>query len=654
MASTGPVIFCGIAALIFWAVIGLPIARRVAPPNLALPMAPALGWAVHSALALPLYRFIGFTGGTVASCSLAVFIVALPFAVRAATDALRARNVSLWAYGLAALLAILPASAILPKIAGDAVTLSPAIFDHSKIAIIDAMIRFGLPPINPFFSEAGQQAPFVYYYLWHFGAAELALGFGVSGWEADAALTGVTAFSSLSLMIGIASWIGGRSAGLWIAPLAFAGSLRPTLELLLGAQTLGEILLQQTGLAGWLFQSAWAPQHIASAASILIAVLLIVRLARDDSIATALALGITSAAAFESSIWVGGVLLAAAGPVIGVALLLRDKIDRRSFVVTAAIAAGVMMLLIFPLLRDQIASAAARDAGYPIALSPYEVFNIWVPDELQRPLDLPGYWLVFLVVEFPAIYVPGFISLVTTIRKRVVDDATIDVATAFLIVAVTGFTIAGYFTITIADNNDLGWRAILPGVFALIIFAAIGLARWITAPRPIAAALTLALLLLSLPNSLKLAKEYWRGSPTDSDAAFKTTSALWEAVRRHSVPDDRVAINPLFMDEMTPWPINISWALLSDRSSCFAGSDYMRPFTTLSGLDIERVADTFGRVFDGKPQPADVVALHSRYQCRLIVLTPEDEAWQNDPFRQGGTYSLVDETPRWRLYRAKD
>jgi hypothetical protein len=35
-----------------------------------------------------------------------------------------------------------------------------------------------------------------YYYLWHFSAAVVAVLTGVSGWEADAALTWFTAFAS--------------------------------------------------------------------------------------------------------------------------------------------------------------------------------------------------------------------------------------------------------------------------------------------------------------------------------------------------------------------------------------------------------------------------------------------------------------------------
>ena len=68
--------------------------------------------------------------------------------------------------------------------------LADPIFDHSKIAIIDAMARLGLPPVNPLFGETRRAVRLAYYYLWHFSAAELALVARRSGWEADIALTG--------------------------------------------------------------------------------------------------------------------------------------------------------------------------------------------------------------------------------------------------------------------------------------------------------------------------------------------------------------------------------------------------------------------------------------------------------------------------------
>ena len=115
-----------------------------------------------------------------------------------------------WAYGLAALLAVIPTLAILPKETGDGVALAGPMFDHAKVAIIDDMARLGLPPGNPFFGAAGDRL--AYYYLWYFGAAQFARVLGISGWEADVAMTWFSAFASLTLMMGLAAWFAARAS----------------------------------------------------------------------------------------------------------------------------------------------------------------------------------------------------------------------------------------------------------------------------------------------------------------------------------------------------------------------------------------------------------------------------------------------------------
>src|SRR5260370_7582853 len=67
MPSLPAVLLCALSALALSLCVGLPLARLVAGAwRLALPIAPVLGWAVFSVLALPLLTAIGFSRGTVA------------------------------------------------------------------------------------------------------------------------------------------------------------------------------------------------------------------------------------------------------------------------------------------------------------------------------------------------------------------------------------------------------------------------------------------------------------------------------------------------------------------------------------------------------------------------------------------------------------
>jgi hypothetical protein len=227
MASPVNAVLCALIATAFWTLFGYAIARQLLPRVLALATAAVIGWAAHSAVALPVFLLLGFSPIEVAGVgALCILIAGFSLSLRAPASAAEpSLDIPPWAFAAAAILALIPAVAILPKYSGDAVQLADPIFDHSKSAIIDAMTRLGLPPVNPVFGGAGgAPARLAYYYLWHFSAAEIALVCSTSGWEADIGLTWFTAFTSLNLMMGLAVWLSKRNAAaIWVVALAAAG-----------------------------------------------------------------------------------------------------------------------------------------------------------------------------------------------------------------------------------------------------------------------------------------------------------------------------------------------------------------------------------------------------------------------------------------------
>ena len=457
-------------------------------------------------------------------------------------------------------------------------------------------------------------------------------------------------------MMGFAVWISGRAAaGVWVVPLAFAASLHPALEALFGSDNLYSIIHPPTGFAGWLFQTSWAPQHTAATSCVLLSSFLLLQLARRPTPPTLILLSLVAVAGFESSTWVGGIVFAVASPAMATILLVNASSEaRQGFIVSCVVAALLATVLAYPFLYDQFRNAVGRDVGNPIAFKPFVILNFPNSSALRRGLDVPAFWLALLVIEFPAIYVPGVISLIATLRLKLTGKPALLMAKLFFALALVGLLIAGYFTITFNDNNDLGWRAVLPSVFILTIFAAIGIARWIATPAPAAATVAISLLLLALPRSLQLTEQSVRGLLTASGSAFTATPAMWAAVRRYAGDAERVANNPLFMAEMTPWPVNISWALFANRASCFAGRGLVLPYSSLPYGRLDSIDEQFKRVFEGHGSAADIRDMATRFQCRIVVLTPQDGAWREDPFANNAHYSLAEEKPGgWRIYRLK-
>ena len=656
MASPVNALVCALIATAFWSLLGYALGRRLVPRVLAIGAAPVVGWSVHSAATLPIYFLFGFSpslvGGIGAICVLiACFSLSQP---RLAGEIKPARIIPVWAFAAAGVVALLPAATVLPKSSGGAVWLADATFDHAKIAIVDAMARLGLPPVNPVFGEADASSGLAYYYLWHFSAAEIALVTSMSGWEADVGLTWFSAFASLSLMMGLAVWLSKRAtAAIWVVALAAAGSLWVTLYGTFQAKTFAPILMPPTGMAGWLFQATWVPQHLMAASCVVAAMLLVTRYALQQDLALVVTIALLVAAGFESSAFVGGIAFAVAG-LIAAPILLGEVDARRRlrFVGGLAIAALLVLCLIAPFVRDQLAAVHARGNAEPIVVSPYSVFGGQFPSWLRHVLDVPGYWLIILPVELPATFIAGMIAFAAALRS--VTSRSERLATkVFACLAGAGLVVSWLFVSTLGENNDLGLRAILPADVVLIVVTAAGMAglQGETLRAPIMAA-ALAGLALSATDFVQTMRDNIVAPYGPPDAKiFAASPDLWAAVRRHAGPAARVANNPYFLADLTPWPVNISWALLADRSSCFAGREMAIAFAPLPPDRRSETDAEFLRVFDGRPAPDDVHDLATKYGCDVVVLVPQDKAWDRDPFAAGPDYRLAETREgRWRIY----
>ena len=653
MASTVNAAIGAAVALLIWTCVGLPIARRLIPAC-ALPMAPVIGWAVHNAIALPIFFILPFSAPNVLGIAGLALVVSVGVSrPTASPHAVASANaVPPWAFALAALMACAPAAAILPKFSGEAVYLSDQIFDHVKVALIDNMMKFGLPPGNPFFGDPDHPR-LAYYYLWHFSAAQLALAAHISAWEADVAMTWFSAAASLAAAMGIAAWLGGRAAALIAVILSATSSARIVLSWIFSADNVDAVFSRAAALAGWLFQAAWVPQHVLSAACVVTAVVLMVELARRCSVVLVATLALVAAAGFESSTFIGGIVFAAAAPVVALVLLARAEAKGRPRIVAAiAIAAFVAACLVTPLLRDQIATVAARQAGAPISVRFYPVLGRFLPDGWQAMLDPFAFWL-YLAIELSAVYIIGVVAMAWISFTDALDDGRRSVALVLAALVVASLVVSWVLANTFAENNDLGWRAVLPAVLVLTAFAAAGVARWISARAWIAVTAAGLTVILSIPGGIDLIRYDVVGRITPAAAQFAESPELWAAVRRHTASDERIANNPLFLQDMTPWPVNISWALLSHRPSCFAGQETSYVYTSLGPVRTEDINRQFIRLFAGGGSPADVEDLAWRYNCRVIVVSASDGAWTRDLFAASPLYRLVEEkTNRWKIYHA--
>jgi hypothetical protein len=174
------------------------------------------------------------------------------------------------------------------------------------------------------------------------------------------------------------------------------------------------------------------------------------------------------------------------------------------------------------------------------------------------------------------------------------------------------------------------------------------------APRSaLIAACALGGLALSLPDTAAMVRSNIAGRQVSDSTVFAQSPDLWSAVRRYVSPTARVANNPLFLQDLTPWPANMSWALLANRSSCFAGRELSLALTPLPPDHREAINAQFIRVFAGEGTAEDVHDMAQKYGCDVVVVVVQDKAWTNDPFASSPDYRLAEtRDDRWRIYVA--
>lgn len=648
------VLICGLAALAIWTTIGFACTARMTNRFAALGMAPIVGWAVQSVLALPLLRLTG-TSPITAGLALAVPAViacCLLFFGRRATLSLPQVDTIALTVCAAAVAAVL-AAVVAPEYAGGGIVLSATTFDHTKVAIIDEIRRGGVPVVNPFVSDPAASGHLAYYYLWHFSAALLSLLTGATSWEADVGLTWFTLFASLATMLALTFQISGsRKAVWWVFPVALAGSLRLVLEELFGWDFVTFTFGYRTGFSGWVFQSAWAPQHIASAACAVIGIFVLAGLARRPRLFDSLLLGLLAAASFGSSTWIGAIVFPMAAILAAIPLLMLSADDKVGFMRCALIAGILMIVLSAPLLAVQWHVSSLRAAGFAVGLAPFDSFGGYIPDHVRTLLNPIAYWLITLPLELSVSYVAGCWALARYWRDTHKDSDRI----AFLIAATAliawSLIVGAFFVSKLGNNNDLAWRGILPASTLLIAFAAAGLGTsWRSLALPAKAAMLILFLLGFEDTRGGLASTLFR-PPAESGPAFARSAGMWAAVRRASGPADRVANNPDYLQEVFPWPINPSWAFWADRRSCYANEDLVGPFSSFTDTKRKAANDLFTRLFAAQASAPDITEIKSTFDCRLVVVTPQDGLWKDDRSLITGGYGLVDSSPDWRIYRS--
>ncbi len=372
----------------------------------------------------------------------------------------------------------------------------------TRIAIINAITRTGIPPINPgYFPGHPQQLTFLYYY-WYIPESLVEQMGGNLINSRQAMLVGVI-WTGLCLMATVALYLrlrNRRMQNAWSKPLIgiqllFVSGVDfiPVVVLALAARKIigqmmfnGQIESWNMPVVSWLNAVTWVPNHIAAVTQCITAMLAILSVYEGTNKQRVVA-GVLAAAAFASalgtSVWVTLVFVVVW--VIWAFSLVRSKSSRPLFWFMGI--SGLMgFVLSIPFILGLLKSGGTGASNFPIAfyIRPFILTTLLFPEKLQPIINL-------LLLPLNYFLELGFFFLMGvywTQHRKAYEDQNRPFITAEIILLATVAFMLTFMYSTLIETNIFGIRPWLLGQFVLLVWATDVIHGWLGNNPPILSA----------------------------------------------------------------------------------------------------------------------------------------------------------------------
>ena len=360
---------------------------------------------------------------------------------------------------------------------------SVASYDHTtRVSIIGAMTRTGVPPINPSYYPGHYVKLSFLYFFWYILGSMIDFT-GGPFIDARTALFASIIWCGFALMTMIAFYLrlrNGRDGGrIWqrvfigIASLSITGlDILPALSLMrFGNGAIGDLEHWNEQITAWVGSLLWVPHHVASLIAGFVGVMLVHSVRGQPRIKqfTALAFsGMAFASALGLSVWVTLIFVLFWG--IWMLFLYIQK-EQRALLFPMFTAGGVALLLTGPFLLGLLSGGSGGEAGaFPIA---FTVRSFRFADMFLENSSLLWKFLIRLIfLPLNYFFELGFFALAAFVWLKSHKDVLLKNPYYFAEILLLGvsFFIGTFTRSTLIENNDLGWRAWLPGQFILLIW----------------------------------------------------------------------------------------------------------------------------------------------------------------------------------------
>lgn len=358
----------------------------------------------------------------------------------------------------------------------------------TRVAVISALTRTGVPPINPsYFPGHSEHLTFLYYFWYALCSIIDQLGGNMV--DANMAMIASVAWCGLGLMATIALYlrlrnpIGGtkawRSALIGIGLLVISGldAIPVTISMIASRLTqgfmwpFGDIEHWNEQITAWVGSIFWVPHHVASMIACLTGIMLLQSVRRKNltrQIVAMMIAGMGFASAVGLSTWVTAVFVIF-WVIWMVTILLKEKEWK---LIVAMLLAGIIALMAASpfLIAIFLGASGAASNGLPFAVEVRQLEPLAIDSMASLPKNIVYFLLLpaNYLFELGFFFTCGLLWLHGHRKFRELDNPFyVSEIILFCVVLIIG----SFVRSTIINNNDLGWRCWLFGQFVLLIWA---------------------------------------------------------------------------------------------------------------------------------------------------------------------------------------